>query len=338
MKVSIVVPVYNGARFLKECLDSLLSQTLRDVEVIVVDDASTDSTPTVLSDYRRRDPRVVVLTQDKNTGVSGARNRGIEAAQGEYVGFCDADDWIEPPMFEILYDAAKRREADVSFCGVYKNLERRAVQVDLPFADGACFDARGIRETLVPAMLSTKTDSEELPVSGYTPRNLFRRELLAGLSFDTDIHYAEDLLFIVRALLRARLATVVNRPLYHYRFHGGSATKRYSAHVPASHERCHARLEEAFDGEGLTQAYAQRMRIRRRKSAVLAVENLSLPGTPYGFWERVARARAYMRREDVRSLFALVPLKGLPPRLCAKYALMRGRCAFLLTALFSLMR
>ena len=338
MKVSIVVPVYNGARYLKECLDSLLSQTLQDVEVIVVDDASTDSTPTVLSDYARRDPRVRVLTQKKNLGVSSARNLGIGAAAGEYVGFCDADDWIEPPMYEILYDAAKRREADISFCGVYKNLERRAVQVDLPFPDGACFDAGGIRGKIIPAMLSTKTDSEELPVSGYTPRNLFRRELIHGLAFDTDIHYAEDLLFIVKALLRARCATVVNRPLYHYRFHGGSVTKRYSAYVPASHERCHARLLAAFAEEGLERSYEKRMQIRGRKSAALAVENLCLPGTPYGFWARVSQARAYLRREDVRALFRGVRLRGLPPRLFVKYALMRGRCAFLLTALFSLMR
>lgn len=338
MKVSIVVPVYNGARYLKECLDSLLGQTLSDFEVVVVDDCSTDSTPTVLLDYARRDPRVRVLTQRKNLGVSCARNRGIEAARGEYVGFCDADDWIEPPMYEVLYDAAKRRDADMSFCGVFKNLERRAVQVNLPFEDGACYSASGIRETIVPAMLSTKTDSEELPVSGYTPRNLFRRELLAGLSFDADIHYAEDLLFIVRALLRANAAVVVNRPLYHYRFHAQSVTKRYSPYVPASHERCHQRLEEAFRAEGLLETYAPRMRVRKRKSAVQAVENLCLPGTPYGFWQRVREARAYMRRESVRELFAGFSLRGLPPRLFVKYALMRGRQALALTALFSLMR
>lgn len=82
MKVSIVVPVYNGAHYLKECLDSLLGQTLSDFEILVVDDCSTDSTPTVLLDYARRDPRVRVLTQRKNLGVSCARNRGIEAGAG----------------------------------------------------------------------------------------------------------------------------------------------------------------------------------------------------------------------------------------------------------------
>ena len=331
-RVSVIVPVYNCEAFLRECIDSLLGQTMREMEFIFVCDASPDGSLAILREAERRDPRVRVIEFKENRGVSAARNAGLEAATGEFVGFCDGDDWVEPGMYARLYEAATQADADIAFCRVFKDYDRRQENVPLGFETGTRFDERAIRDTLIPAMLACETDSDELPLSGYTPRNLFRRELAAAHRFRPDIRYAEDLLYIVQCALDARAAVAVDEAYYHYRFHGGSVTKRYSAHVPKSHDLSNDALEALV---GDLPSCARRMEIRRRKMAVTAVRNLCLPGTPYGFAERVRLARAYLAREDVRRWFANVKPFGFAPKLAVRLFLMKHRMALALCALFS---
>ena len=331
-RVSVVIPVYNCEAFLKECIDSLLGQTMREMEFIFVCDASPDGSLEILREAERRDARVRVIAFKENRGVSAARNAGIEAAAGEFVGFCDGDDWVEPRMFERLYEAAAGADADVSFCRVFKDYPSCQENVPLGFESGTRFDGAAIRKALIPAMLAKETDSDELPLSGYTPRNLFRRGVIEGHRFRPDIRYAEDLLVIVECLLEARAAVALDEAHYHYRFHAGSVTKRYSPHVPKSHDLSNDAIEALVAGEP---ECARRMVIRRRKMAVTAVRNLCLRGTPYGFLARVTRARAYMKREDVRAWFADVkPFRFAPP-LAVRLFLMKHRMAFLMCALFS---
>ncbi|MCR5127201.1 MAG: glycosyltransferase [Lachnospiraceae bacterium] len=106
--ITIIIPVYNKEAYLKRCLDSVLSQTYPHLEVLLVDDCSSDGSLKICEDYAKRDARVRVLKQEENAGASAARNAGIEAATGDYIGFTDADDWIEPGMYEALLDAIRK--------------------------------------------------------------------------------------------------------------------------------------------------------------------------------------------------------------------------------------
>lgn len=332
MRVSVIVPVYNCEAFLPACIASLRAQTLRDIELIFVDDASADGSLALLQAARAQDARVRVIAFSENRGVSAARNAGLDAAAGDFIGFCDADDWVEPGMFERLYCAARAADADAAFCRVIKEREGGAENVPLGFDTGTRFDEAAIRGTLIPAMLARETDSDELPLSGYTPRNLFARAAVGGIRFRPDIRYAEDLLFICQVMLRARAAVAVDEAYYHYRFHGGSVTKRYSPHVPASHDLSNDALEALLAAYPACMA---RMTIRRRKMAVTAVRNLCLPGTPYGLLRRVREARAYMNRADVRGWFAEVSPARYPRRLGVKLALMKRRMALASVLLYS---
>ena len=112
-KVSIVVPIYNVERYLHECVDSILAQTLKDIEVILVDDGSPDNCGKIVDDYAKQDPRVVAIHQ-KNSGYSAAVNRGIEKASGEYIGIIESDDFIESDMYKSLYDDAKKNNTDIT--------------------------------------------------------------------------------------------------------------------------------------------------------------------------------------------------------------------------------
>ena len=111
-KVSIVVPVCNAEQYLKQCLDSILGQTLQDIEIICVNDGSKDNSGAMLDAYAQRDDRVRVLHKE-NTGYGNSMNRGLDMARGEYIGIVESDDWVEPDMFEKLYQAAKAAKADV---------------------------------------------------------------------------------------------------------------------------------------------------------------------------------------------------------------------------------
>ena len=331
-KVSIIVPVYNCEKYLPECIASLRRQTLSDIEMIFVCDASPDDSLSILREAERTDARIRVIAFPENRGVSAARNAGLDAATGAYIGFCDSDDWVEPQMFEQLYSAAQEKDADISFCRVFKDHPNKQENVPLGFPTGTRFNRAAIRAALIPAMLARPNDSDELPLSGYTPRNLFKKETIGDIRFRPDIRYAEDLLFIVECMLRANAAVAVDEAYYHYRFHAGSVTKRYSAYVPSSHDLSNDAIEALVSA---FPACRQRMVIRRRKMAVTAVRNYCLKGSPNGFFGRVKAVRAYMNREDVRSWYRDVKLSGLPKSLAVKLALNKYRLALASVLLYS---
>lgn len=118
IKVSVLVPCYNVESFLPQCLDSILGQTLKDLEVICINDGSKDSTLDILKDYAKKDPRLKVLNKE-NTGYGDSMNRGLDWACGEYVGIVESDDFIDADMFESLYSVATEKDLDLARCGYY---------------------------------------------------------------------------------------------------------------------------------------------------------------------------------------------------------------------------
>ena len=112
-KVSVIVPVFNTGEYLGECLESLLHQSLDDIEIICIDDKSTDDTTTIVAEYAKRDKRIKLIKQRKNQGVSIARNTGLDAAKGEYIGFVDPDDYIDLNFYGKLYATATESGADI---------------------------------------------------------------------------------------------------------------------------------------------------------------------------------------------------------------------------------
>lgn len=114
-KISIIVPIYNAEEHLDKCVKSILMQTEKNLELILVDDGSDDNSLKICKEYEKRDARVRVIHQD-NAGVSAARNQGIDIAEGEYIGFVDSDDWIDANMYERLLEEARKTNAEVVMC------------------------------------------------------------------------------------------------------------------------------------------------------------------------------------------------------------------------------
>lgn len=125
-KLSIIVPVYNVEDYLKRCIDSIINQNFKDFELILVDDGSTDMSPSICDDYSNRDKRVIVIHK-KNAGLSSARNKGLDIAKGDYIGFVDSDDWIAPNMYLDLVNFCESNKLDLAICGVelcYENTNK----------------------------------------------------------------------------------------------------------------------------------------------------------------------------------------------------------------------
>ncbi|MGL4652161.1 glycosyltransferase family 2 protein [Cetobacterium sp.] len=118
-KISIIVPIYNVENYLEKCIDSILNQTFKDFELILVDDGSPDRCGEICDEYTKKDKRIVVIHK-KNGGLSSARNAGLDIAKGEYIGFIDSDDWIEKEMYEVLYNSCIENKSDISVIGMYR--------------------------------------------------------------------------------------------------------------------------------------------------------------------------------------------------------------------------
>ena len=114
--ISIVIPIYNSEKYLKECLDSVIAQTYKDLEIICVDDMSTDGSGEIIKEYAQNDKRIVII-QGEHKGVMAARKMGVNKANGEYIGFVDSDDWIEPDMYECMLERNQNVNSDIISCG-----------------------------------------------------------------------------------------------------------------------------------------------------------------------------------------------------------------------------
>lgn len=135
IKVSVVIPVYNGETYLRQCLDSVCAQTLEEIEIICVDDGSMDSSRAILEEYREKDPRFRLIYHSENQGLPGARNSGQAEAQGEYLIFWDCDDFFEPKALELLYQRATETDADICVCGADRYFDDKGKQFPHAYLD-----------------------------------------------------------------------------------------------------------------------------------------------------------------------------------------------------------
>lgn len=193
MKLSVIVPVYQAEKTLRKCVDSLLAQTLKDLEIILVNDGSPDGCAAILEEYAARYPDKVRTKTLANGGQGRARNCGIEMARGEWLGFVDSDDWVLPKMYEKLLSAAQREACDIAVCDTL-----------------CCYEDGSTK------VLRAWRDGEPLSAAGSSCDKVFRRSLVGELRFPEGLWY-EDFGFSAQALSRAGKLACLPEALYCYR-------------------------------------------------------------------------------------------------------------------------
>jgi len=216
--ISIIVPVYNTSQYLPRCIDSILQQSHQKLEVILVNDGSIDTSGNVCEQYKKRDARVQVIHRE-NAGVSSARNVGLNVAQGEWVGFVDSDDWIEPMMYEKLLHSATQYNKLIASCGA----EIHDIDPNK--------ETTHITHQKVPSTITQHQYFEyaiqDLALVSSVCTKLFNRKLIekcGAVKFDISIHHYEDLLFVVQSAAKSDGVAHIPEALYHYCRREGSAT------------------------------------------------------------------------------------------------------------------
>lgn len=193
MKISVIVPVYRAEAYLRRCVDSLLQQEQAAPEIILVDDGSPDASGMICDSYAAEYPERVRVLHIENGGQGRARNKGMELARGEYLGFVDSDDWVEPSMYRKLLETAEREHADVVVCGI------RALR-----GDGS--------EELLPVW----KEGNPMAAAGSACNKLFRRTAVGDVRFPEGLWY-EDFSFSAKLLMRSKKTVYLPEALYDYR-------------------------------------------------------------------------------------------------------------------------
>jgi glycosyltransferase involved in cell wall biosynthesis len=236
--LSVIVPVYNSSEHLGKCIDSLLNQTLTNFELILVDDGSSDGSGTLCDEYAGRDRRIRVL-HIVNNGPANARNKGLEIAQGDFVGFVDSDDWVEPEMYRALIDRAIADNADMVFCDYTAESGGKSVNVSTYGKAGLVY-ARGVKSNpILPYFFGY--DTSEIghykqccpfaDYSSYVWLCVYRLKMLKSneILFPSErIYYNEDNLFNLFAVFYADRISHLDRTFYHYRLYDTSLTKKFN--------------------------------------------------------------------------------------------------------------
>ncbi len=211
-KVSVILPVYNVGKYLRQSLDSLISQTLKEIEIICVNDGSVDDSYDILEEYKEKDSRIKVIHKE-NKGTGAARNDGLRLATGECIGFVDPDDWVKPNMFERLYNLIKEKDLDIAMCMPDGYDEKNAVNAPFPYfvdanfeniIDDRIFNWRDLSPFSYPMCVWNKLYTKEL----FDKHNI---EFAEGLDF-------EDHKVIFGSLLTAEKIFFIREKLYVYRF------------------------------------------------------------------------------------------------------------------------
>lgn len=247
-QVSVIIPIYNTSTFLTRCCESLFSQTLRELQYIFVDDASTDNSlgivHQVLQRFPQRQSQVQIIALPEHKGVGTARQKGLETVTGDFVIHCDSDDWVEPTLYELLYARAIATGADIVTCGYSIDQE-----------DGSSI-------TTVPALpLSEKISFNIGPQVGSLCLKLIRNVFILQhqLHIPTDINWGEDLCFSLQAMLLTRNIQSIDDPLYHYVQHQSSLTHTVDTDKCFDLIKCGTLMEEFLVNHQMLDLYRHQL-------------------------------------------------------------------------------
>ena len=209
-KISIIVPVYNVEQYLPQCLDSIINQTYRNLEILLIDDGSTDNSGKICDEYAKLDNRIRVFHK-KNEGLSSARNLGINNCTGSFIGFVDSDDFVELDMYEILYNEQQRINADIVWCNYYNYFSKENYSMVKVFNKNKYYKLPFNLNELGLDIFNNKYHEHAQAWS-----KLYKKSIFDNIKYPYGKTF-EDLFIFLSTLMKANIISTVSRPLYYYR-------------------------------------------------------------------------------------------------------------------------
>lgn len=268
-KVSIIIPVYNAEKTLCRCLDSLVVQTYEDVEIILVNDGSVDSSRNICETYRDKYSQIILINQE-NAGPATARNVGIDSASGKYISFVDADDYVECGMIEEMVNAAETNHTEMVICGYDQEHSGVIVKHEYKY-DAGLYVGEGARKIAID--LISDVSAKRIPP--YSPVRMILKDVLENpqIRYAKGMIRSEDYYFFVQLHFRIkRLYLLGDKPLYHYIEVSNSVTHRYVPKYWSSVKKIyHGLLEKLPEDEGIK----RRLGVMLVQRSLIALNNVS---------------------------------------------------------------
>lgn len=235
--ISVIVPVYNVENYMRQCIDSLLNQTLSNIEIILVDDGATDTSPKICDEYARRYSCIKVIHK-LNGGLGSARNAGMKEARGKYIGFVDSDDYVSVKMYEILLDLAETNKADCAYCEFTRFWNDTVDVAKQPEKTIRIYSGKEVLDSyLLDRVGCSPSEKEDCSYGASVNLGLFRSDVIqrSKVEFVSEREFiAEDMIFDIDFIPYCKKIVHTNEALYFYRFNPDSLTTRY---VPDRFER-----------------------------------------------------------------------------------------------------
>lgn len=243
-QISVIVPVYKSEKFIESCVDSILNQTYKNIEVILVDDGSPDSCPQVCDQYAMKDSRVRVLHKE-NGGVSTARNAGLDIARGEYISFVDSDDYLEPHMYEVMLSKAILYECDVVMCDCIKDYTNWS-EIYTHNIRAGFYNQDQLEKEYYHHLLMM--ENVEYPATISNGVILWKSSLnVSEMRYEPGIRYSEDLLFGAKLVYRAKsFYYMKGEAYYHYVMNADSVSHTYAPDKWNDYIKLYTRIKETF--------------------------------------------------------------------------------------------
>ncbi len=318
MKISVIVPIYNVDRFLSKCLDSLANQTLKDIEIILVNDGATDNSRNIACEYVARYQNFQLIDKE-NGGLSSARNAGLDVAKGEYIAFIDSDDWVSEDMMEKLWNSAKKYQSDIVMSGYFrafddgKELELHGMQNFKNFYEGD----EVYKAVFLKMLGGLPNDKNDIQLDMCVWKNLYRRELIEQnhIRFKSErVYLSEDIVFHTELFKHIKRASIVDKSMYFYRLNSSSLTQNFK--------------KDIFDKQFFLYNYLKQELIKAGwwKDAELRLKRLFIgrnrnklseyvKGSGDSLWDKWKFTRMTLNRSEMKDLFKKYPVQKLRGKL-----------------------
>ncbi|MBE6985054.1 MAG: glycosyltransferase [Ruminococcaceae bacterium] len=305
--ISIIVPVYKAEKFIERCVNSILNQTYRDLELILVDDGSPDQCPQLCDRFAEADKRVRVIHK-KNGGVSTARNAGLEVVRGEYIAFVDSDDFLEPQMYEKMMEKAIAHDCDVVMCDCVKDFKDHSTVYSHDIR-GGFYNLDQLKQEHYPHLLIMENVEYPATISNWTL--LWKSTLnTTDMRYQSGVRFSEDLLFGAKLLRKAKsFYYMKGEALYHYVMNDASASHTYVPDKWNDYQLLHSRIVAEF---GADKEFDFSKQIDLCLLFFLYNTLGETNGADISQKEKKTKMREILRDESVRAMFRRVKVLKLP--------------------------
>ena len=331
--ISVIVPVYQAENFLRECVESVRKQTFSDWELLLVDDCSRDSSPALCDRCAAEDDRIRVYHQEKNGGVSEARNLGLREAKGDYIAFLDADDRYESACLETLWSSMEETGADSAACA-HRNLRPDGTgDIELVLPAGV-YDGAGIRKGIVYPLLGDRLTQ---PVfNGFIWRYLYSTRIIRDHQIRFEGAYLEDELFLMEYFCCAHRLAVTDRPLYRYLYNPASATHKYMPDFMQVFSRFMERKEALVEKYGINDVCPGWRENTNWAGLLIAIGNEYARGNKKPIRLRQNTMKELCRSPEMEKAIRTVTPSGLSSNKQMVVRLVKGGHFFFLTLMYRL--